>query len=113
MKYKVGGVYKYAGSEKRFVVFGVHQTASGTSVWVRQLDMKVPDDFVGTWNLTATESNEIADVAMGLSLIVQSGHMRLCDAKEIIINRFGLKVKGRSLIDFTKFINGIACQQTA
>lgn len=113
MKYKIGSVYKYAGCEKRFVVFGVNQTASGTAVWIRQLDMKMPDDFVGTWNLTTNEVNEAADVAQGLSSIVTTGNMRLCDAKEIMINRFGLKVKGRSLAEFIKFLNGMACTQAA
>ncbi|EOD4122415.1 hypothetical protein ACS78V_21240 [Yersinia enterocolitica] len=113
MKYKVGGVYKYAGCEKRFVVFSVNQTASGTAVWIRQLDMKIPDDFVGTWNLTTAEVNEAADLAKGLSSIVTTGHMRICDAKEIMINRFGLKVKGKSLADFIKSLNCIAYTQAS
>jgi hypothetical protein len=108
MKYKVGGVYKYALCEKRFVVFSVNQTASGTSVWLRQLDQKIPDDFVGTWNLTADECDSVTDVSTGLSSILSTGHMRICDAKEIMMNRFGLKVKGRSLNKVINSLNEIA-----
>ncbi len=105
MKYQVGSVYKYAGCETRFVVFSVRQTASGTSVWIRKLDTNTPDDFVGTWNLVTNECNDVTDVSVGLSSIVTTGHMRICDAKEIMMNRFGLKVKGRSLVDFVKSLN--------
>lgn len=107
MKYKVGGVYRYALSEKRFVVFSVNETAAGTSVWLRQLDQKIPDDFVGTWNLTADECESVIDVSKGLSSLLSTGHMRICDAKEIMKKRFGVKIKGRSLIDVTKSLSEV------
>ncbi|MEN4571766.1 hypothetical protein ABEG61_12705 [Pantoea agglomerans] len=113
MKYSVGSVYRYAGCEKRFAVFSVNQTASGTAVWIRQLDTNTPDDFVGTWNLTTNECTDVTDVSAGLSSLVMTGHMRQCDAKEIMMNRFGLKVKGRSLIDFIKSLNEISYEQVA
>lgn len=108
MKYKVGGVYKYALCEKRFAVFSVNETAAGTSVWLRQLDQKIPDDFVGTWNLTADECEGVIDVSEGLSSLLSTRHMRICDAKEIMQKRFGLKIKGRSLIDVMKSLSEIA-----
>ncbi|MCW2477715.1 hypothetical protein [Candidatus Symbiopectobacterium sp. NZEC135] len=113
MKYKVGGVYKHVLSDTRFVVFSVNKTLSGTAVWIRRLDNKLPDDFVGTWNLTNNECEDVSDVAKGLSSIVKTGHIRLCDAKEIMMNRFGLKIKGRSAIDFIKSLNDIATAQAA
>lgn len=113
MKYKVGGVYKYALCEKRFVVFSVNETAAGTSVWLRQLDQKIPDDFVGTWNLTADECESVIDVSMGISSLLSTGHMRISDAKEIMTKRFGLRIKGRSLVDVIKSLAEISHAQAA